>query len=462
MSVKKGEIMNKLEKLENENVGKLLLSLSIPSIISLLMNSVNIAADRMFVGNFVGITGVSAITISYGIYLLIQGFSQMVSVGAASVAAIKLGKKDWDGAEKVIGNVCSLSFLMSIFLTFFGYIFMKPLLMLYGANQEILPQAVSYTRVLLLGSGLFVFAQSLNCVVRGMGNAKQAMINFLADIGMNIIMDFIFVCILHMGVFGAALATTLSSGICALMAFCYLYKKEEHIKLRAVNLKIDKHIARSIITIGMASAVIQLTMSLSTLVYNRIALHFGGSKCVAVYGIVSTLLLLVYMPIIGLSQGMQPIVSYNLGAGKINRIKEALHHTLKYGIGFTVLSIILLELFSKQLMIGFGGRNDPELLEFGIRAIRISVVSLPFLGMIMICANYFQYVGQSRKSIALTLFRQIVLIIPLVIILPVFFGTIGIFAAGVVADLMVGLFALNGLLHENRRLNLCIREGNRI
>lgn len=389
--------MNELQKLEEAPIRKLLFSLSIPSIISLLMNSINIAADRMFVGNFVGTEGISAITVSYGIYLLMQGVSQLVSVGAASAIAIKLGKKNQIGAEKVLGNVFTLSFLLSICISVLGLVFMKPLLALYGANKDIMYLAVQYTSVFLLGSCLFVFAQSLNCIVRGMGNAKQAMINFLVDIFMNIIMDIVFVCVLHMGVFGAALATTLSSGICAFMAFYYLAVKEKNVKIKIHNLKLNSKIVKSIIGIGLASAIIQLTMSLSSLVYNRISMLYGGSKCVAVYGIVSTLLLLVYMPIIGLTQGMQPIISYNLGAGKVNRIKETLVTGLVYGTGFTIVSVLIMEVFSKQIMMGFGGKNDPVLLTMGMTALRISVISLPLLGIILICANYFQYIKQSVK-----------------------------------------------------------------
>lgn len=448
--------MDKLEQLEKEPIKKLLLSLSIPSIISLLMNSINIAADRMFVGNFVGTKGISAITVSYGIYLLMQGVSQLVSVGAASAIAIKLGKRDHNGAEKVLGNVFTLSFLISICISVLGLVFMKPLLKLYGANNDIMYLAVQYTRVFLLGSSLFVFAQSLNCIIRGMGNAKQAMINFLVDIVMNIIMDIIFVCILHMGVLGAALATTLSSGICAFMAFYYLAAKEKNVKIKIHNLKLNCKIVKSIIGIGVASAIIQLSMSMSSLVYNRISMLYGGSKCVAVYGIVSTLLLLVYMPIIGLTQGMQPIISYNLGAGKINRIKETLVTGLVYGTGFTTISALLMEVFSKQIMMGFGGKNDPVLLPMGIIALRISMISIPLLGIILICANYFQYIKQSGKSVVLTLLRQIVLIIPFVIIFPTILGVNGIFIAGVASDFLVGLMAIIILLGEKKRLDKLI------
>ncbi len=445
--------MKKTERLEKEPVKKLLLNMAIPSIISLLMNSINVTVDRMFVGICVGTVGISAVTISYGIYLLMQGLSQLVSVGSASVIAIKLGKQNQKDAEKVLGNVFTLSFMLSLLISFIGYIFMRPLLRIYGANNEIIQYAVEYTSVLIIGSLFFVFAQSLNCVIRGMGYAKRAMVNFMADIITNIIMDFIFVYLLHLGVFGAALATTLSSGICAILAFCYLCSKKNNVRINKKNFKLDRNIVKSIIMIGCASAVIQLTMSLSTLIYNRVALIYGGTTCVAAYGIVSTLLLLVYMPIIGLTQGMQPIIGYNLGAGNISRIKETLKYGLLYGTCFTIIALLLMELFSETLINGFGGKNDYELLKLGIRGLKLTAASLPLFGIVLISVNYFQYIKKSSISMILTLFRQIVLIIPLVIILPIFYGINGIFTASLAADIISGIVAIILLVREITILN---------
>lgn len=453
--------MEKSQRLGTLPIKKLLISLSVPSIISLLINAVNVTIDRMFVGTFVGTLGISAVTVCYGIYLLMQGFSQLVATGAASMVAIQLGKKSKVGSQKVAGNTITLSLILTLFITVVGIIFIKPLLSLYGADEVIMPMATEYMRVLFIGSGLFIFAQTLNCLIRGMGFAKIAMIFFFADIITNIGMDALFVIVFKMGVFGAGLATMLSSGICAVLAAIFLVIKNKEVKIKFKDLILDKSITKSILSIGIASAMMQLSISILSLICNRVALSVGGIDCVAVYGIITTIMTMVYMPTIGISQGMQPIVGFNIGANNYSRVKLAFKNALVFGIGFSFVLTALIEIFANYIMYLFGGNGVNIMSTLGVFGLRISCATLPVFTAILMCETYFQSVKKPIFSFVLITLRQIVVIIPLIFILSNYFKMSGLFFSSVISDLSVGIVTVIFIIIELKRLtNLSKNQEN--
>ncbi|RDY33074.1 MATE family efflux transporter [Lachnotalea glycerini] len=445
--------MNKQEKLEKQPINSLVFSLAAPSIVSLLMNSINIAIDRIFIGIGVGTVGITAVTVAFGIYLMIQGLSQLVSGGAASTVALKLGKKNIEDAEKVIGNTVILSLMLSLFISIMGYICMNPIIKLYGGSGQVFNDAREYASVLILGCVCFVYAQSLNSIIRGMGNAKAAMINFLIDIFLNIVMDAIFIFVFHMGVFGAALATTLSSGVCAVIAFIQLCSTKNPAKIKPKYFKLEKNIVKTIVFIGIPSCITQIAMSVVALVFNRACLKYGGETGVAAYGIVTAVCLLINMPIVGLALGIQPIIGYNYGAHAIDRVKETLKVGFKAGTLFVTAAFLIVELFAGQIVNIFGSSDDLELYHLATKALRLSQIMLPILAIQVIGTFFFQYIGEAKKSILLSALRQIIVLIPLILLLPIKFGMNGIFISQSVSDLISGTIIIRFIMKEIKLLN---------
>lgn len=426
--------MENSEQLKNQPLSRLIVSLSAPAIISLLCNSVNMAIDRMFIAKGVGTIALSAVTIAFGLYLIMQACSQLIGAGASSATAIQLGKGNRENAEKIVGNAFTLSFLLALVISIVGLFCLTPLLKLYGADMENISFAHDYAGVMFMGAICFVFAQSMNSIVRGMGYAKRSLINFLSSIIVNIILDALFIFIFKWGVKGAAVATVIGNFICAVLAIQFLCSHKIAIKLRRKNMKPEKKIIFSILSIGISGFIGQFALSIVTLVFNHVCRIYGGNTAVAAYGIISTIFMLVYMPMIGLGQGIQPIVGYNYGSKIYSRVKDTLLKSFQYATIFCIAMFLIFEIFSPQIISVFGGASDPELSLIAVIGLRIYGLMTPVIGMQMVGANFFQYIGKVKQSMFLSALRQMILLLPLTLILPIFFKITGIWAATPISD----------------------------
>lgn len=445
--------MEKTEQLKSRPLSRLIVSLSAPAIVSLLCNSVNMAIDRMFIARGVGTLALSAVTIAFGLYLVMQACSQLIGAGASSVMAVQLGKGDRGKGEKIIGNALLLSFLLSLAITITGILFINPLLKIYGADAGNISYSREYTGILFLGSICFVLSQSMNSIVRGMGYAKRSLINFLSSIIVNVILDAIFILVFKWGVRGAALATVTGNFVCAVLAVQFLCSKRNPIKLRARNVKLDKKTIVSILSIGASGFIGQLSLSIVTLVFNRVCRVYGGNTAVAAYGIISTVLMLVYMPMIGLGQGIQPIVGCNYGALLYSRVKGTILKAFWYAAAFCIVMFLIFEIFSPQIIAVFGGALDPALSGIAVTGLRIYGLMTPVVGMQMAGANFFQYIGKVRQSMFLSALRQLILLIPLTLVLPLAFKLPGVWAAAPVSDCVSFLITMALIKVEINRLN---------
>ncbi|NSB12636.1 putative MATE family efflux protein [Clostridium beijerinckii] len=328
---------------------------------------------------------------------------------------------------------------------------MDPIIRAYGGIGPVFDEAKQYATVIILGSVLFVYAQSLNSIIRGMGNARAKMINFLIDIFLNIIMGAIFIFVFHLGVVGAALATTLSSGVCAVIAFIQLCSDKNPARIKSKYFKLDKNIIKIIVPIGIPSFITQISMSIVTLVYNRLCLSYGGEISIAAFGIVTTICLLINMPIIGLGLGIQPIVGYNYGAHAMDRVRETLKVGMKAGTVFTIVCFLLIEIFARPIVSIFVNSSDPELLQLAEKALRLSQIMLPILAIQIIGAFSFQYIGNAKKSIFLSTLRQVILL-PIIILLPIKFGITGVFVSQSISDLISGIIIIIYITKEIKSL----------
>lgn len=429
-------MMDITERMNTQPIPKLIIGLSAPSIFSLLLNALNSAIDGMFVAKSVGTTALSAVTISFGIILVIQAFSMLIAAGSSAAIALKLGKSDKCSAEKIIGNAFMFSLLLSLVITLLGRLSIVPLLSLYGASSENMGYAKEYITVIISGSFFFITAQAMNNCVKGIGYAKRAFFHSLSSVVVNTILDVIFIFGCGWGVFGAALSTVMGNCVCMLLAIQFLRSKKCIVNLRMSNLYPDKGTITHILSIGLPACIMQFALSLVALTFNHVAAFYGGNVAVAAYGIMYNITMMVYMPIIGLGQGIQPILGYNYGAENYVRVKSTLQCAIAYATGFALFMFILIEIFSGTIVHAFGGSGDSALTMMAVPGMRLFYLMVPLVGVQMVGANYFQYIGKIKQSVILSALRQLILLIPFALCFPMIFGIKGIWLATPAADFL--------------------------
>lgn len=431
-------IVNQKEVSENplayENINRLLYKFSIPAIIGMTVNALYNVVDRMFIGNadYLGAKGLAAITISFPAMIIMMSIGILFGVGGATLFSLSLGRGHVNKAEKILGNVISLSLISGLIITIIGSLFLDDLLKLFGASQSILPYAREYMRIIFLGTVFQVTGMGLNNLLRADGKPKLSMTTMFIGAGTNIILDPIFIYILKMGMAGAALATIISQLISVIWAIQPFLSKSAKHRLRLINMKLNSNLAKEIIVLGMPGFILQLANSLLNMLLNNSLASYGGDIAVSTMGIINSVLTLLILPIIGLNQGLQPIVSFNFGARQYNRVKEAVKKAIIAGVVFSSFGFLIVQIFP-QVLVGIFNR-DPELLRFGSHAIRIWLMCLPVVGFQIIGANFFQAIGESKKAMFLTTTRQVLFLMPSIIIFAKIWGLNGILFAAPFAD----------------------------
>lgn len=441
------------KRIQTGSIPKLIFSLSAPAILSLLLNALNTAIDGMFVGNGINTAALSAVTVSMGIVLIIQAFSLLIAAGTSASIALKLGKSDKNNAEKIIGNSISLAFVLAVILTAVGLLVTRPLLMLYGASGENISMAVEYATTIICGSVFLVLGQVTNNALKGMGYAKRAFFNFASSIVVNISLNYVFIFVMKWGLFGAALGTVLGNVVCVILAVQFLCSKKCMARLKLKNMGLRKESVKTILSIGTPACIMQLALSFVSLTFNHVTAAWGGTTAVAAYGIMYNIMMVVYMPIMGLGQGIQPIFGFNYSAQRYERVKETLKCSITYATIFAVALFLLIEIFSGQIVSAFGGADDLALTEMAIPGLRLFSLMIPAVGFQMIGANYFQYIGKIKQSVILSSLRQLILLIPFVLIIPSFLGMTGIWIATPLADTIAFIITIFFIRREIKSIN---------
>lgn len=448
--------MNKTEQLKTLPINRLIVSLSGPAIFAFLVSTLNMALDRIFLAKAVGTMALAAVSVALGIQMLIQAFSQLIAAGASSSIAIELGKNNKSGAERMIGNAFILGIILSIIITIVGCTFIKPILILYAATAESMDYAMPYTIIMILSSILFVSSQILNNIIRGMGYSKKATYNFLSSIITHGILNAIFLFVFHMGIRAVAVASGIGYLVSCVLAAEFLIKGKSVARLRVSYFKLEKWSVKRILSVGVSALVMQITVSLISMVFNHVTNKYDGSTGQAAYGVIYTILMMIYMPIMGLGQGIQSIIGVNYGAELNNRVKETYLKAIKYATIFAIFMFIVMELFTNSIVLMFGGAKDPMLAQITSNGIRIVGLSISMIGFQMISASYFQYIGKAKESVFLSALRQFILLIPFAIILPIFLGISGVFASFVVSDILSFGVTLFLIIKELRSLDVLI------
>lgn len=412
----------------------LLIEFSVPAIIGMLVNAIYNVVDRMFIGNAPGLgaIGIAGITISYPITLVLMAISLMVGVGGATRFSISLGQKRPDKAALYQGNAVVLTVIFGLIFTLLGTVFMTPLLKILGASNTVLPYAKDYLSIILFGAVFQCVTMCGNNFSRAQGNPKNAMLSQLIGAGFNIIFDYIFIIKLSMGMQGAALATVGGQFLSMIWQLCYLCSTRSMIKLTVEHIKLKFNYAIDIIKTGIPAFLMQMSNSVLNLILNNMLGTYGGDVAISTVGIITSFQTLCQMPLTGLMQGQQPLISYNFGAKKNDRVKQTLKYSIIGGTIIASIGFIAVECFP-QVIIGFFN-SEPEVLSLGTKAIRIWFIMLPLLGAQIMTANYFQCVGKIKVASILNLLRQVIVLIPMIIILALVLGLDGIFIAVPIAD----------------------------
>lgn len=430
--------------LGTDHIGKLLIRYSIPAIIGMTVTSLYHIIDSIFIGHGVGPMAISGLAITFPLMNLVMAFCTLVSSGGSTIASIRLGQKDHNGATEVLGNTLMLCLINAFFCGTLSYIFLDEILVFFGASDATLPYARDFMEIILLGTPVSYTMIGLNNVMRSTGYPKKAMLTSMVSVVANIALAPLFIFSFGWGIRGAAIATVLSQLIAMIWVVNHFLQKESFVHLTTDFWRMKIRIVGSIFSIGMAPFLMNVCTCLIVIIINNSLQIYGGDLSIGAYGIINRLLTLFTMVALGLTMGMQPIVGYNYGALKMDRVKSTLKLGIIAGVSITMTGFVLFELFPHAISGMF--TNSEELIDIAARGLRISAIFFPTVGSQIVISNFFQSIGKVKISIFLSLCRQLVYLLPCLLLLPGRFGVEGVWASMPISDFLAFLTAGAALL----------------
>lgn len=432
--------------LGKEPVAKLLKQYAIPAIVAMTASSLYNMVDSIFIGHGVGALAISGLAVTFPFMNLAAAFGAMVGVGASTLLSVKLGAKDYDEAKKIVGNVIALNVIIGTVFMLVSLTFLDPILYFFGASEHTIGYARSYMQIILVGNIITHLYLGLNSVIRSSGHPHQAMIATIATVVLNSILDPIFIFVFDWGIRGAAIATILAQIFALVWVVSILTSKNEVIRLDKHFLRLDLHIAKDALSIGLSPFLMNVASCFIVILINNGLQRYSGDLAIGAFGIVNRVIFVIVMIVMGLNQGMQPIAGYNYGAKQMNRVMEVFWLTVKCATAITTIGFLLGEFFTKQIVSIF--TTDQELVEHAVFGLRLAVAVFPFVGFQMVTSNFFLSIGKPHKAIFLSLTRQLIFLIPMLIVLPMFLGVTGVWlsmplsdaASSIVSAIMIGLY----------------------
>ncbi len=429
-------MQNNQQVLGTEPIGKLLVKYSLPAIIGMMVNGLYNVVDRIFIGNMPGVgpLAITGLGVTMPIMTIMLAFGMLIGVGTATNISIRLGQGKKDEAEKLLGNAVTLALIVGLTIMVTGLVFGDQILQLFGASPDSLVYAKAYINVVLLGTVFNLIAFIFNSTIRGDGNPKLSATIMVVGCGLNIILDALFIFVFNMGIRGAAFATIIAQCITAFWGLTYYTKGKSNLKLRKKNLKLDKALVITIAAIGSAPFAMQLAASCVQVISNNALRTHGGDLAIGAMATINSIITMVGMPIIGISQGAQPIIGFNYGCEKYDRAEKTLKlATIAATLGLTI-GWVVVQFFPEPIVSMFN--RDANLVAISVDGIRKYLSMMPLIGMSMIGANYIQSIGNAKKAMFLSLLRQVLLLVPMMLILPKFLGLNGVWFAQPVADVI--------------------------
>ncbi len=449
--------MDESRELGRENIAKLLFKFSIPAVIGMLVNALYSVVDRIFVGRGVGSLALSGVAVTFPITNIIMGVGMLVGTGAAAVVSIKLGQKRKEEAEQILGNAFVLTLILTAMVSVIGLMFLEPLLLMFGGSAETMVYAKPFAAILLAGAVLQNVGFGLNPIIRSEGDPKTAMITMLIGAALNFMINPLLIFVFKLGVVGSAAATLISQAVCTVWIFTYFTKGRSLLKIKRENLKLKKNIVSQILAIGVSPFAMQVAASFVTICINTSLFKYGGDLAIGAYSLILSIAILIIMPMLGVNQGAQPLIGYNYGAKQFDRVKKAILYSAMVNAVLSFAGFLAVELFPVQIISMFNS-SDPELIAIGSRGITLFLMMLAFVGPQTAIVNYFQSIGKAKHSMGLSLLRQVILLIPLVLILPHFFQLDGVWMAGAVSDFGSSMISFAFMAAEVKRLRALDKE----
>lgn len=425
---------DKEQRMATEGIGRLMLSMAIPSVVAQVINILYNIVDRIYIGHIegVGMEALTGVGVTFPIITLISAFSAFVGAGGAPLASIWLGKGDRKRAEKILGNGVSLLILFTIFLMLFFYLFQTPLLYLFGASDATIGYARAYINIYLLGTIFVEMALGLNTFIISQGQSKVAMAAVLIGAAANIILDPVFIFGLKMGVRGAAYATVISQALSALWTVGFLVGPKSSLTIRLWALKPELRIIGSVMALGVSPFIMRATESLISIVLNNGLQRYGGDIYVGSLTIMQSVMQMYSAPLGGFTQGVQPIISYNFGAGNFDRVRKLYRWMIGISFGAAAGATILIMIFPGFFAGMF--TNDENLVALVQQVMPLFVCGMLVFGLQQGIQPTFLALGQAKISLFIAIFRKVILLIPLALILPLKFGVMGIYYAEPISD----------------------------
>ena len=442
---------NKQNILGTESIGKLLLKYSLPAIIGMMVNALYNVVDRMFIGNIPGV-GPMAITglgVAMPIMTIVIAFGSLVGVGSATNVSIRLGEGKKDDAERIIGNSICLAIIIGATLSILGLLLLDKILMTFGASEGTITYAKSYMNVILLGTTFSIMSMMFSNLIRGDGNPKLSATIMIVGCGLNIVLDALFIFGFNMGIQGAALATIISQITSSMLGLSYYLRGKSNVKLKKKNLKLNMKIVSAIFAIGCAPFAMQLTNSLVQVIFNTSLKTYGGDLSIGAMATISSINMIFVMPAFGFVQGMQPIVGFNYGAKKYDRAKKTLKISLMSATVVFLMGALVIQLAPQALVSMFN--KDQELMNITIAGLKKYAFAMPIVGISIVGSNFIQSIGKAKIAMVLGLLRQVIILIPMVIILPNFFGLNGVWFAQPTADIVSAVITGIVLIKEIKK-----------
>lgn len=441
-------INNNISELETKGIGKLLSGYAFPAIIAMTAMSFLNVIDSIFIGHGVGSMALTGLTVTFPFMNLMVAFSTLVAVGGATLISIRMGQKDYESTMNILGNVVTMSLIYTIILNIVCLIFLDHILIFFGASRQSLPYAHDFMTIFLYGNIFTQLFFNFNALLRSSGEPKRAMISIIGMVTINLILNPIFIFGMHMGIKGSAMATVIAQAIMMFWQLSFFCNKKNFIHFEKGTFILRRKIVKTILFIGLSPFSMNIISCLIIILINNELNKHGGDAAVGAYGIINRFTYIFIMTVFGLVQGMQPIVGYNYGAKQYSRSLKTLKIAIIWATLITTIGFISGELFPQIIATAF--TDDKNLIRQSANGMRAVILSYPIVGFQMVTTMFFESIGMIKKSIFLSLSRQLMFLVPLLIVLPAFFNLNGIWLSMPLSDLLSTIIAAIMLAYQCR------------
>lgn len=442
--------------LGTDSLSSLLWRYAMPAIIAQVSSSLYNIIDSIFVGQGVGPMAISGLALTMPVMNLSAAFGAMVGVGSSALTSIRLGQGNKRAAELILGNVVLLNVVMGVAFMALGLIYLDDLLYLFGASDESIPYAREFMRVILIGNVITHLYLGLNNQLRVTGYPQKAMHTMLLSVVLNLVLCPLFIFVFKWGIAGSAWATVIAQTVALGWQLHHFSNRQNFLSFRCDSFRFNRDIVRGTLSIGMAPFIMQCCACVVVIFVNNTMQHYGGDLAIGAYGIVNRVAFLFTMVVMGLNHGMQPIVGYNYGAKNYERVRRILFMTIGWATIVTTVGFLVCQLFPEYVVRLFakedGSGDATQLITLASHGLQAILIAFPIVGFSMVVGNFFQYIGKAKRAILLSMTRQLIFILPLLVVLPPLWGQDGVWYSIPIADTMAMLLALVLLIYQLRKL----------